>query len=235
MGKILALLGVVLIGLGVYGLASGFLNIPAIPNVAETIDASRYCREGETLDQENGATSYTPGQGYASTVQYYCVDQNGNRRDITDEFNENLVDSVSGIMSSFSGIFNFDMKNFALIGGGILLLIVGLIVGLRRSVSSVPVQVVGSLGGSQPVMTTTGRVVQVNGQDVIATPEVARYIQQAQAMSQFASAGTSPQSGLEAEPDLAGKLKQLEQARSAGLISPEEYDRLRQQILDQMK
>jgi hypothetical protein len=239
MGRILVLVGIALVAFGVYGLVSGF-SAPTLPNINQTLDASQFCKTGETLVQENGATSYTPGQGYSSTVQYYCEDAKGNRRDITDEFNENLVGSVTGILSAFSTPFNFDMKNIALIGGGLLLAIIGLIVSARRSfANAVPVGVQVDSAG-RPVITTSGRVVRVNGQDVIATPEVARYIQQAQAMNTFASMGTPAQtppsvSISTAGGDLAAKLQQLDEARKAGLITQEEFDQMRQKILDQMK
>jgi hypothetical protein len=81
--------------------------------------------------------------------------------------------------------------------------------------------VIGSLISRrrQPGMVTVGGVpgVQVYSNQPGAV-DVTRYVQQ-----------QSKPGG-----DLTAKLRQLEEARNKGLISAEEYDRLRQQILDTM-
>jgi hypothetical protein len=87
---------------------------------------------------------------------------------------------------------------------------------------------------SQPGQTAT--VVTVNGQQVQGDlsslpPETANLIRQ---MLGGLNLSTSQMSALSQKTDLKDRLRQLQEARDANLITQEEYDRVRQQILDSL-
>jgi hypothetical protein len=85
-----------------------------------------------------------------------------------------------------------------------------------------------------PTRVSSSSVVMVNGKPVdpaTLSPAINAQIQQAMAML-----GTTMESmpTADGQPDLAAQLEQLTEARDKGLISSEEYARLRQAILDKL-
>lgn len=221
-GKLLTLIGVILLGVGIFGIVRSNQNIPnlglgnamSLATDAKAREAE-LCKAGEKLEEENGASTYTQGQGYASSTRLYCVNSEGTRREVTGELAENLLGGVDGI---FSGVMSSMMGTaiyFGLMGFGLVLTIIGMIIGRRRT-QNIPISFGGS-GGT--VYTTT----TYNPQNPGGSVDLNQIIQQARQMK-AASSG-----------DLTSRLKQLDDALKAGLISQTEYDRARQNILDTLK
>jgi hypothetical protein len=119
------------------------------------------------------------------------------------------------------------IEYLALVGVGILLLLIGIFSGLRRGVDVRPGVAISSDPSAAFPMSGQPVVMRMQGQNL----DLSDIIQQAQAVKASMQSGGSVTSG----DDLLNKLRQLEEARRANLISQEEYDRLRQQILDSMK
>ena len=145
------------------GFGSGIQE--AVSAAVEGPTAEELCEPGETLVEVTGDSEYTPGVGYGRSVSYYCEDSEGNRRDVTGDFANDLIGDIgTNIMPSF----NFRMEFIALIGVGLLLLLVGIFSGLARrgSVDVRPGMAVGSgipLGGQpahadRPPLTASGTV-----------------------------------------------------------------------------
>ncbi len=203
MGRLLIFLGLILVVGGiaatVIGFSSGFMgSLGGVVDSAVNLDerAAELCESGEQLETDEGASSYTPGQGSGRNVFYYCVNDADERRDITSEVYEGFIgqtfDSISNMIPGVGA---------GLLGGcaipiGVVFIVIGAIVGRRHS----------------PGMMT------VNGRPVVT-------VRSNLGQSMPAGGGV----------DWVARLKQLDDARSKGLISQEEYDKLRQQILDSMK
>lgn len=221
-GKLLTLIGVILLGVGIFGIMRANQSIPnlglgnamSLATDAKAREA-KLCNEGETLEEVQGASSYTPGSGYGRPTQSFCVDSEGNRRDVTGELAESLIGGIDGI---FSGVMSSMMGSviyFGMMGFGLVLTIIGLIIGRRRT-QNMPISF-GGPGGA--VYTTT----TYNSQNPGGSVDLNQLIQQARQMKTAASG------------DLTARLKQLDDALKAGLISQTEYDRARQNILDTLK
>lgn len=241
MGRILILLGVAMIIFSIVAFSSSIMGTiggavnSAVNTAISTPNADEYCNPDETLEESQGSSQYTPGQGYASSVQYYCVDDAGNRRDVTGQFAENLLGGMSGIFSSFSSPFR--MEYVALFGGGVLALFIGIFVSVsrgRRRFAAAQTMNFDFSSGTPVPGSPSGTRVQMNGQEYVTTPEMANQIRRMQNAVHFTNvvAGTP---AAQTTGDLKSRLSQLDEALKANLISQEEYDRLRQQLLDQMR
>jgi hypothetical protein len=201
--------GIVLTGVGLFGMSAGLFAFgsgfqEAINSAVEGPSAEDLCKPGETLVEESGQSEYTPG------VRYYCEDSQGVRREVTGDFAQDLIGNIStGLIPSV----NVRVEFLALIGGGLLLLLIGVFSGLR----SKNVDVRPGVPVSDPF---GGQAASWVGAQSQVQPSLAERIQQAGAAS--------------AIPTLADKLRELDLARGANLISEDEYQRLRQQILDSM-
>jgi hypothetical protein len=222
-GKLLALIGLVMIGFGIFGIFRASQSLMGM-NLGNTMELAtdakareaQLCKAGEKLEENKGASQYTPGQGYGSPVTMYCVNNEGQKRDVTEEFGNSMVGQVGGIFGNvFSGILGSAIY-FVLIPFGVVLTIVGLIIGRRRN----PAVAFGVPGSGGVVYTSSTFNPQGSGGSI----DLNQVIQQARDMKAAAGSG-----------DLTTRLKQLEDARNAGLISQTEYDRTRQQILDTLK
>ncbi|MBZ0285476.1 MAG: SHOCT domain-containing protein [Anaerolineae bacterium] len=211
MGRLMLFVGIILIVVGVIGISSSMSNF--VPPNLESIEAStqNLCNEGETLVEERGASEFTPGQGYGSSVRYFCENSEGQRREVTGEFVENVFGEISTIFPALGGSLLF----VGLCGLGGLIAFIGFIVVLVSGGSR-------SRTVAVPVGVPTG--VRVSGQPISSTDDLASFLGQSSTSKPASSAG-----------DLAAKLRQLETARQNNLISQEEYDRMRQQILDSMQ
>jgi hypothetical protein len=217
MGKLLIFLGIlgivggVLIGvLGAFGSGFGFGGfqdaINAAVNGEET--AAALCKEGETLDTERGASSYTQGMGWAASVSYYCVNSDGERREVTGEFAQTLFGSVSNALPGLLGGIGLSAL-LSTCGTGLLIL--GIIVAITR----------GRRGAMQ-VVTPQSYMAGADLNSILAAK--ARQMPSATVVSSSASGG-----------DLTARLEQLKAAFDKKLISQEEYDRARKAILNEMK
>ena len=99
MGKLLIVLGVLcMVGaaavpmIGVTGFQPAALVQPPT--------SDQYCRTGERLVEESGASTYAPGRGYGSSVAYYCQDASGARREVTGAFANSLLAGAGGMVGS---------------------------------------------------------------------------------------------------------------------------------------
>jgi hypothetical protein len=217
MGRLFTGLGILMILAGVGGIVFSMINpsmfnIEALANnLSRSPTAAELCKAGETLEEAEGQSEYTPGQGYGRPVQYTCIDAEGNRRDVTGQF---VGDLFSRIPSFVVGI-GAQVLWTCLIGVGVFFAVIGALIsrGGRRIVTF------QGAGGPQ---------VYINGQPVNAAQ-----------VQTWRSDGTTSSFGGTASPttkgNLAERLQQLENARNAGLISSTEYDRMRQKILDEMQ
>lgn len=220
-GRLLALVGIILIGVGVFGIfrssqslfGLNFGNTMQLATDAKAREA-QLCKKGEKLQEDKGASQYTPGQGYGSPVTMYCVNNDGVKRDVTEEFGNSMVNQVGGIFNNVLPNIMGSIIYVVLIPVGVLLTIIGLIFSRRRS---------GSVSFGVPVVSSTGFTTYTT-QNTGGSVDLNQVIQQARDMKAAAGSG-----------DLTTRLKQLEDARNAGLISQTEYDRTRQQILDTLK
>ena len=246
MGRIILILGILLLVGGIVGMASSALGMiggatsSILPSNFQSamelatdpkVREAKLCEPGETLIEENGAVSYTPGMGYASTAILYCENSDGERREVTGEFANQLLgqvdDMVSGLVPNIFAGIGRSLLFSGLMVVGIVFTIIGAVMSSRRR--RMMTDAFGNLVPEQ-----SGATFSIGGKNVTTTPEVARYIQQAQAMKGTPSVNVMSVGGA-AGGDLKGRLNQLEEARKAGLLSQEEFDRLRQQILDTLK
>lgn len=219
MGKVGLVIGILLILLSVGALIAELSNVPAINN----IHASLLCNTGETYVEELGAfVSDAMGRNAGRVFSAYCVGTEGNRREITPQ--------AFGVKA---GVFAVP---FVL---GLLLTLGGIIGILSRMTRGIAASVMSSSGFGQPIVTTqtyrpgdpfqSSTVVTINGQQVTPgelPPEAANLIQQVFDKMQM------PMTPITSGSDLTAKLRQLQEARDANLISQDEYERVRQQILD---
>jgi hypothetical protein len=145
----------------------------------------------------------------------YCVNSEGQKWDVTEEFGNSMVSQVGGIFDNMLPNLMGSVIYVILIPLGVVLTIIGLIIGRRRT----PAVAFGVPGSSGVVYTTS----TFNPQASAGSIDLNQVIQQAR--------DTKAASGA----DLSTRLKRLEDARNAGLILQTEYDRTRQQILDTLK
>lgn len=216
MGKWLVILGIVLTIVGFGGMMVSIIK--TVQNVADPSQFEKIeqqlCQPGEKLEQEMGAYEYQPGGMSGRPVRYFCIDNEGQQREVTGTFVQGLFGQVTGgLIPGLSATFLYT----GLMTLGIPLVVVGIILMVMkrsRTAASNMGQVYTTMSqgqGSIPV--------QLRGQSVNLSPEMQQFFQQI-------AASPNPRA------DLKTRLQQLEQARQSGLISQEEYERLRKQILD---
>jgi hypothetical protein len=219
MGKLAIFLGILLIigaFVALFALVIPVEYLQSNPQVI-ALKNSLFCEPGESYVEELSRFIISSGTDlFGREVRMYCEDREGEQRDVTTQ-------AVTTIIGAFGLPF----------GLGLALLLIGIIfaaVGWTRrlaSVSNVPVTVYSNQPG-QPGVQYSTTTVRMNDQQI--PPEAAEIIKQV--MGGFQASAQSFQSG---DDSLVTKLRQLDEARDAGLISSTEYDRMRQQILDNMK
>ncbi|NWF70378.1 MAG: SHOCT domain-containing protein [Chloroflexi bacterium] len=237
MAKLFLLLGIILM-IGGFAWLFIFVAGPDVAASNPTISgfmSSVFCQSGETLRQEYGPyVSGTFGRGGGRSVEFYCVNGEGDERDVT---GNSVLIGIGGFAAPF-------------IGGLLMTIIAGtaMAAGATRRLTQSMLNPVFSnaRATSMPGQTGFSATVIQNGQQVPLTPEMAQQVQQALGgvfdnmqnlqnvqgqLSSFNSAAPQQTSG----GDLVSRLRQLDDARNAGLLSADEYDRLRKEILDNLK
>gem|GEM_PF-1686212 len=178
--------------------------------------AVQACTEGETLVKIEGASEYTPGQGYGRPIAYFCENADGERRDVTGEFATQLISSATeGITNAFNLQFDFRLLLISL--AGVVMIIISRFLP-RPAGLTVP--------SGATVMRMGATVMRMGGQGAVDLNEIIRQAQAMKAQQNQQPVGSS------GGGDLAARLKQIDDLKAQGLISSAEYDRLRKQLLD---
>lgn len=204
MGKMGLLLGLILMG-GAFVLLFGLLL--GVEDLARhstfgPMLTDTFCNPGEKVVSESRA--YRRAGESGQEILFFCQDSQGRRRDITGAY---VVVAIVGFIVPF------------LLG---LFMVIG---SVRRMVARAASQMMRIPAGgmvSLPGMPRSSNM-QVTGHDVSAGSNVNDFIQQAFNASQQEIARGD---------DLSSRLRKLDEARDAGLISGDEYQRARQKILD---
>lgn len=233
MSRLLIILGIVGLVGGIIGMMTSF-GAP-ISNIVSEVDqesitarAEAQCNDDEELETIQGASTYSPTTGWGRPTTFYCVDADGNRRDVTMNF---ANDMIAGVGDMFGSIFSGSLMWTGVMLGGIALLTVGGIMAFRSGMKVKPggTDMFGGIRLSAVPPTSPSGTPQQQSGGVYTTndPQTAtRWLQQMGIQTDAA--------GVANASDLATKLKKLEEARDAGLITAEEYERVRKQILDSM-
>jgi hypothetical protein len=138
MGRILIFLGILgIIGGILIGVIGPFVGGFGFGDFRDAIDtaannresAAELCNEGETLEVDRGASTRTQGQGFSASVSYYCVNNDGVRRDVTGAFVEEMVGGVFGALPGFLGAIGLSVI-MSVCGMG--LLVIGIVVSIFR-------------------------------------------------------------------------------------------------------
>jgi hypothetical protein len=123
-GALVTMLGVVP-SLNSLGAASNRLEVVGEPEAL--------CSPGETLETNTGRSSYTPGQGYAASVQYFCVTAAGDRREVTGAFAQTALSGISALLAGTGAIMIGIMGGGCVGTVGLVLLVGSFFVRGRRS------------------------------------------------------------------------------------------------------
>lgn len=167
-----------------------------------------FCNPGEKLVSESREIR-RPGES-GQEILFFCQDRQGRRRDITGIY---IIAAIAGF------IVPFLLGLFMVIGS-----VRRMIAQAARQITGIPAGV--PAGGRMSIpggaVTPTRRTA---ARDISGSTNIDDYIQQAFNASQREIArGT----------DLASRLRKLDEARDAGLISGEEYRRAREKVLDSL-
>lgn len=205
MGRFFIFPGIVLIFVAV-GLMIAVFSVEDIPFVQDIL-VEQYCEPGESITHAS-RLSFSGTQN--STSVWFCDDNEGSQREITDKIGFTAV--VLFLVPFLSGMFM-------------------IFFGAWRAQSSFTKKVMSNLGVDN---TDDMQIYSMKGASDIKlananiSPEQRAQVNQV--LQSVSSAFGTPASS----SSLADRLKQLEDARNQGLISREEYDRTRQAILDGM-
>lgn len=139
MGRILVVIGVLVLIAGIaLPFVSSFDFMRDISSFTQNVitepTAAEYCNAGETLEVEQGAstrtgTSSTSGTG--RTTLYYCVSGASERRDVTAAVVKNIIGGATSFGGPVGSLLAGGIGSFALTGGGIVLIIVGVLMAAR--------------------------------------------------------------------------------------------------------
>ncbi|MBA3869072.1 MAG: SHOCT domain-containing protein, partial [Anaerolineae bacterium] len=194
--------------------------IPVLPSTVDNASVTNYmtsllCQPGEKLVREQYKTHDSDGNGYSMTP--YCVNSERQREDVTGRW---VLIGVGGFLAPF------------LIG--LLMLVVGASAASRRQHTSRFQAVPNSYGGTDFAMFNSGNgtkqidfddgTLKVNGFEIKMDGLTQEKIEALKSQMQVSAGGG----------DLTTKLKQIQDAKDNGLISSDEYDRLRKKILDDL-
>lgn len=219
MSRLLIVGGILLIVVGIGATIAGTLsNFSQFTTdiISSTDNAAQYCNEGETLVEETGRSEYTPGQGYGSSVRYFCENGQGSRREVTGEFVQGMFGNLGSLFGGLGSGFSF----MIVIGLGMLLLIVGIFMSFTRRMNTRP-QLVPQYPPTPYYPPQTAMPVNA--------PPAAPY-------GQPTYGAPSPQPPAPGVPqDLNSQLRALQEARDAGFISITEYEKARQHLIEESR
>lgn len=194
MSRVVMFLGIILLIIGTIGVIIGVIGVPL--QFASTIfqagtpTAAELCNPGETLDEVLGAEEYTALEGTRRAIRYFCVNDVGERREVTTSFVTGMLgDALRGL-----GVFAIPFLSSCICTVGLLFTAFGAIFSRRRAMLAV-----NNFAFPEDFDTTTA--------------------------SRQPSAASAA---------LTNRLRQLEDARRSGLISEDEYQRMRQEALDNL-
>jgi hypothetical protein len=194
MSRVVLFFGIVLLLVGTAGVIIGMVGIPlqftSTIFQAVTPTAAELCNPGETLDEVRGAEEYTALEGTRRAIRYFCVNDAGERREVTTSFVTGMLgDALRGL-----GVFAIPFLSSCICTVGLLFTAFGAIFSRRRAMLAV-----NNFAFPEDFDTTTA--------------------------SRQPSAASAA---------LTNRLRQLEDARRSGLISEDEYQRMRQEALDNL-
>lgn len=231
MGRFLVFLGLIGIFAGVGGIIySSF--IPFTNNdIAESVTnieekARAMCTTNEELLVEAGSSTRTTSSTTGTTgrtILYYCVNDAGNRRDITGEvIGDTVGNAVNATFGSLGSVFASSLVWMGVIVFSTFIVILGGMMSARHRMRT------GGIGGRGFMITVNGRPVQM-GQANMQHPT--NMAQVGQMMNQMLD---NMQKSPQPSGDIAARLQQLDQLYNSNLISREEYEAARQKILDDL-
>jgi hypothetical protein len=137
MGRFLVIVGILML---VAGIAvpiatslSVFGNFGAQIEDAINPSAEEYCNPGETIETTAGASSRTTTNGFTTgrVMSYFCENSAGERREVTDAVNRDIIGSPSGFLGSIGSMVAGPLAAIGLSMGGIVLIIAGVLMSVR--------------------------------------------------------------------------------------------------------
>jgi hypothetical protein len=164
MGRILVVIGVLMLAAGVivpFAGSFGFLtNMGQIGEIV-TADEAELCNDDETLETESGPASRTSTDDMTMgrTVLYYCVNEEGERRDVSETFISDMMSETGGILGGVGSMLTSGLAATGLSMGGVALIVVGVLMTVRTRPRVVnqfgqPVTRIDLRGGNSPVGTS---------------------------------------------------------------------------------
>lgn len=255
MRRIGCLLGVFLILVAVVALFA-VVVLPVIPGVGDipilmNIQGALFCPAGQTYGHDRSSYSVRPGETFLA-LESYCVNEDGDQIAFTQEQDSQrlVVSALSFVIPFLIGLFLviFSLSSAARSPAALA---------SAASVVGRPIVVQPSPGGGgQPGFTvqrsvqtldmsdqSLDTIKQMTGFDIQRDADGSVRIQmpgmdEAMTFNQSSDqplvfSATSSNLG-NSSGTLADRLKQLDQARDQGLLSAEEYEKLRQSILNSL-
>lgn len=163
MGRLLIVLGVILLIVGIalpFVSSTGFLR--GIGGIQDTVTATaeELCNPGEKLIEEGGASGRTGTSDFGTgrTVTYYCENEAGERRDVSDKFYNQMLTGVGGIFGSVGSLLTGGLAGMGVSVIGILLLVVGIILSVRRRPRQAAAYTVNFQQGSPMILGGNGQM-----------------------------------------------------------------------------
>lgn len=238
MARMGCLLGVLLILAAVAALFA-VVVLPVIPGVGDTpalmsLQGALFCPAGTTYGHERSSYSYRPGETYLA-LESYCVDAEGQQNPFSQEQEgQRFIISAAGFVVPF------------LIGLFLLIFSISRMTRAAPLALSGAMSVVGRPQASFQSLDLRGaspdQIRQMTGFDIQRTSDGVRV--QMPGMEEpmvFNQGGTQPlvigsagSTSGDNRPSLTERLKQLEDARDQGLLSADEYEKLRKAILESL-
>lgn len=209
MSKLTLLFGILLIGISIPILLTGVLNPQGsfIATAVETIA----CQLPEKLVTETNSYAMPNGE-FGQTTRFYCEIEPGQQRDVTDS---------AFVILGASFVIPFGLGIILTIGGSRAL--------ARRRANSFQHNMTDYIESFQQDYGSPKPVVNVHRTSRQEIPPEAQEI-----LSNLLGGVISSATGGLSNISLSGRLTQLEDAYKKNLITPEEYEKVRQAILDSM-
>ncbi len=211
------LVGIILIVVA-FVILFGIIVIPVLPPTEDNVSINTYlqtllCNPGEKFVRDQYQTRDSDGTGYSMTP--YCVNSERQREDVTGKW----------VLYGGGGFTVFFLI-------GLIFVISGASGAAGRRTGQLFQAVPNSFGGTDFAMFNSGGsspknidfqdgVLKVNGFEINMGNLSPEKIDALKAQMKTIGAG-----------DLTTRLRQLQEAKDKGLISSDEYDRLRQKVLD---